>query len=344
MTGRAFETGCWPVTITLVKRNGTWALSAPDPVDDQWRVPKGNGERSGRWVDMPHKVLEDAARAISNQNRHSALSVALKPASDEDKAEYKERFGKSIPPAWTDVYVDFGEGAELTARGVLNGKTQYLYSEAYHEKQDAAKYARLDDVFAAVPALDKALSGIGDNPTKAVARLMYLEGIRVGSTDKQVGKVMAYGASTLRAKHAKANDDGSVTLSFIAKEGIPVEYHITDPELVSFITESLAQAEDDPEYKLFTGTNSSKTLAFLKEVSGLPEMKNHDLRTLLANRIAAAEVRKAMPPKPTTKKEAMALRKKIAEIVAAQLRNKPAQALSSYINPAVFAPLMQEVA
>jgi DNA topoisomerase IB len=155
-----------------------------------------------------------------------------------------------------------------------------------------------------------------------------------------LGKQKAYGATTLRADHATLNDDGTVTLAFIAKEGIPVEYVIDDPELVGYIKSRLAK-KPAPDDLLFEGANSTKTMSLLRDASGVPGIKNHDLRTLLANRLAAAALDDWTPPPPATPKEFAALRKKVGEFVSAQLRNKPAQALASYINPAVFAAIRE---
>jgi DNA topoisomerase IB len=321
---------------------GQWAGGTVvyEGVPDQWRVPRGNGDRSGRWVDMPGAILDSLRMATESGESAAAFSVDLQPEKPGDRERFKQTFGQSIPPAWTDVSVDFGKGADLIARGkTKTGKSVYLYTEAYKAQQQAAKYARLNEVFERLPAIDEALSSIDGDPTKAVARLMYLEGIRVGSSEKQQGKVMAYGAATLRSEHASILPNGNVRLAFTAKEGIPAEYEIDDPELVDFISQRLHETGGESE-PLFD-TNAARTIDYLKQISGLPGMKNHDLRTLLANRIAAAEVAKSLPPAPRTKREALALRKRIAEIVAAQLRNKPAQALSSYINPAVFAPIME---
>jgi DNA topoisomerase-1 len=260
----------------------------------------------------------------------------MSPATAEDRASFKERFNKTIPPSWHDVEVDLNPGASMVARGKDGkGRTVRLYTQEHEDRQAAKKFERLKEVHAALPKIEGNLKTIDGNPVKAVARLMYLEGIRVGSTDEQLGNVKAYGASTLRAQHAE-DKGNSIHLSFTAKEGIPVDYDITDPELVKYIKGRLAEnpGPDDP---LFPGATSDKTMKMLRDASGVPGIKNHDLRTLLANRMAAALLDDWTPPEPKSPKEMGALRKRVGEAVAAQLRNKPAQALSSYINPAIFA-------
>jgi DNA topoisomerase IB len=310
------------------------ALTASADASDQARVPRGNGVLSGRWVDMPGAVL---ASLVDVED----YAPDLRPATDADKAAFKAKHGKSIPPSWKDVEVDLDDRASLVARGKDKaGRTVRLYSQAHEDRQAAKKFQRLKEVHAALPKLEERLAEIDGDPVKAVARLMYLEGIRVGSTTEQLGKVQAYGASTLQAQHASVDDEGVVRLSFIAKEGIPVEYDITDPELMKYIRDRLAE-KPKPDEPLFPGANATKTMKMLRDASGVAGIKNHDLRTLLANRLAAVALDDLTPPPPQTPKEWAALRKKVGEFVSAQLRNKPAQALASYINPAIFAAIQE---
>jgi DNA topoisomerase IB len=60
-----------------------------------------------------------------------------------------------------------------------------------------------------------------------------------------------------------------------------------------------------------------------------------DLRTNRANLVALEEIRQAEAPK--NEKEYKRAVKAVAEKVSKILGNRPAQALESYINPAVFA-------
>jgi len=303
---------------------------------DQARVPRGNGPVSGRWLDMPGTVL---ASLVEEPDDGYVPDLVL--ASPADRRTFKEMHNKAIPPSWTDVEVDLNPQASLVARGKDKaGRTVRLYSQAHQDRQAAKKFERLQEVHAALPKIEASLATVDGDPTKAVARLMYLEGIRVGSTDDQLGKVKAYGASTLRAQHASVNEDGTVRLAFVAKEGIPVEYQIDDPELVAHVGKRLAE-DPAPDEPLFPGASAAKTMRLLRRASGVAGIKNHDLRTLLANRLAAAALHDETPPPPRTPKEMQALRKRVGEVVSAQLRNKPAQALSSYINPAIFAAIRE---
>jgi DNA topoisomerase IB len=86
---------------------------------------------------------------------------------------------------------------------------------------------------------------------------------------------------------------------------------------------------------VFPGTNERKANLALKALTGGSDFKVKDLRTYLANRLAL-ETMEGMGP-PATMTEFRRLRKAVAVAVSARLGNTPDMALSSYINPAVFA-------
>lgn len=303
----------------------------------QLRVPKGNGRLSGRWVDGPLRILADLIDSTAVSRK--AHSPNLQPASDADKATLKDKHGVSIPPALTDVHVDLSDDADLIATGIdAKGRKKYIYSSAYEDAQAAAKWARQGQVAQNAGKIFDWTESIDGDPTKAAVRVMATEGIRVGSSTEQRGDVMAYGTTTLLAGHASVDKDGNVALDFTAKEGIAAHYDIDDPETAKYIKERLANA--GPDEPLFPGVTADSTIAAIREVTGLPSMKNHDLRTLLANLIARAELDVRVPPPPKNAKEAQRIRKEIATVVSEHLHNKPAQALASYINPATLAPLL----
>ena len=303
----------------------------------QLRVPKGNGPLSGRWVDGPLRILADLIDSTAESRK--ARSPNLRPASDADKTALKDKHGVSIPPALTDVHVDLSDDADLIATGLdAKGRKKYIYSSAYEDAQAAAKWARQGQVAQNAGKIFDWTENIDGDPMKAAVRLMATEGIRVGSSDKQRGDVMAYGATTLRAGHASVDKDGNVALDFTAKEGIEAHYDIDDPQTADYIKKRLAEA--GPDERLFPGVDADNSIEAIREVTGLPSIKNHDLRTLLANLIARAELDARVPPPPANAKEAQRIRKEIATVVSEHLHNKPAQALASYINPATLAPLL----
>lgn len=316
----------------------------------QLRVPKGMGRLSGRWMDTPWKVITDFLAGQDFTPDTAAVPLSRRPpahlttlATPEDKEKFKAKYGKAIPPSWTDVWMtlDAPDDAQgMIARGVDKaGRFQSIYTQTREAMNAAQKFQRIKQFAEAKGALDEALADVGENGTLAALRLMHLTGIRVGSTTEQRGKVPTYGAATLQVRHAERQGD-SIKLSFIAKEGIPAEYVIDDPELARFIGDRL-DTGDSPDALLF-GTTSSRTETALRKITGNSAFKNHDLRTALANRIAHQEVQKLTPA--TNLAEFKKQRLAVGEAVAAQLRNKRDQALNSYISPVVFTDLYPEQA
>lgn len=310
----------------------------------QLRIPKGNGKLSGRWMDSPFTLISALVRSWADRTgvdpemlNYDWPEPNMRPMQEGDAAILLERYKVKIPPSWVDVQVDLeGKGGRIVSAKYVDrqGKVQpkSVYSAEHTAIQEAVKYNRVKALTEKIDDLKAGLEKIEGDPTTAALRLMFLYGVRVGSTDEQRGQVKAYGTTTLRMEHLSKNADGTMQLSFIAKEGIPASYTVDDPELVSYFEDRLNSGETGDSY--IFATNSTKTQDRLKELTGIPYVKNHDLRTLLANVLAAQAGLKA--ESPTNKKEFNALRTAIATEVAAALRNKPIQAQKSYITPAVF--------
>lgn len=312
----------------------------------QLRVPKGNGKFSGRWMDSPFALISslvatfaDRAGIDTGSTRTEWSKEVLRPLQEGDRESILERYGKPIPNNWIEgsIQVDPEANSGVIARGKYLNKAgkevpQALYTTEREDYAAAIKFNRVKWLSENVDKLNSGLEGIGTDPTKAATRLMYLTGIRVGSTDEQRGAVKAYGATTLRMDHLSKNPDGTMQLSFTAKEGIAVSYVVDDPELVGFFENRLNSGASGDD-RIFD-TNASRTQALLKSITGLEDIKNHDLRTLLANLHA---VQLALAAKaPSSKREWLSIRKEISTAVAEILRNKPDQARKSYIAPAVF--------
>jgi DNA topoisomerase-1 len=249
------------------------------------------------------------------------------PATDEERKALK------IPNGWTEVEVNRAPGARLLARGRdAAGRRQPKYSQAHTEAQAAAKFARMRALDAAIPDLDVALKG-DDSDTSKCLRLIRAMGLRPGNTQDQKAKVQAYGATTLLSEHVVVGDDGGVRLTFTGKKGVSIDLPVEDPEVADMLREQVAGRA--PGEQVFPGTNERKTNLMLKDLTGGQDFKVKDLRTYLANQIAL-EVMAGMDP-PTNMSEFRRLRKAVAVAVSARLGNTPDMALSSYINPAVFA-------
>lgn len=279
------------------------------------------------WVPSHWKVRDADLDGIINEGLPSEMPDPLdlqdfRPATDE------ERKAMAIPPAWTDVEINHAPGARLLVRAKdAKGRRQARYSAEHTEAQAAKKFARLRALHENIGALDT----LGDDDTDRALGLIRKMGLRPGSDANTQAEKQAYGATNLRSEHVVEMPDGSLHLTFTGKKGVDIDLAVTNPDVAEMLR---AAAEGkQPGERLFD-TNERKVLARLKELVG-PEFLVKDLRTYLANEIALSAIAEMDAPK--TLAEFRKARKAVAVAVSNSLGNTPSMALSSYINPAVFA-------
>lgn len=199
------------------------------------------------------------------------------------------------------------------------------------------KWKRLYTLKQNISILDNAISrDVGNGDLNAiVVLLMRQTGIRVGGNGSIRGRLVkdaTYGATTLRAKHVRITPQNSLIIDFVGKKGVRHHHVIRDPLLVeSLRLITNGRSGNDP---LFTGVSKKTTMEYMRRVLGLVDIKNHDLRTLVANDIAISTVKSL--PYPNTEKEYRKLRNSVGEVVADTLGNGRYHALNSYIDPTVF--------
>ncbi len=246
----------------------------------------------------------------------------------------------AIPPAWTDVRVAADVRAHVQAIGVDDrGRTQYRYHDAFREAAEAAKFARLGDIAAAMPRLrrrvadelhDAADAEAGD--LAIVVALIDHTLIRVG-TERYADENESFGASTLRCSHVA---DGSILqLCFPAKGGHHRCLDITDRTLADAIR-GCREHGDGTDQPLFCGpeggmiTGSSVAEA-LSDWSGVP-MSAKDLRTWGAT---AAMIGELQAPRLALESSSDDPVIAAYDGVAARLGNTRDIARSSYVAPLV---------
>lgn len=279
----------------------------------------------------------------SDAGRKAALvrwrGHALRDATDADKQRILDEHGYKVPGHWDRALVTDAPGVPLVVKGIdRQGSQHYVYTADYHAGQAAAKFQRVSELHDAMPKLKSSLKrdvAAGDDDA-IVVDIMRRTGARVGDDANNAGRPVkdhTYGASTLRAKHITVNPSGSVTISYKGKDGVQQRHLIKDPVLAKAITAKKAgKTGNDP---LFPDATDSSTKAYLRDATGLPKVKNHDLRTYVATGVALRAVKSRSKP-PATVKEYKKWRSEVGKAVAKQLGNTPAVALSTYINPAVF--------
>jgi HK97 family phage portal protein len=301
--------------------------------------------------DIPDELLETELelRKMSasggNPNHDNkgrfASKKGMSPATPERKQEFKEKVGRTIPPAWTDVHIadDLDNSSLLVVGRDAKGRQQSWYSAAHTKAQAAKKFQRIKEMNDHIPKLDSALDrdSLVNDDAGALTLIRRL-GMRPGSNSNTGAKVQAHGATNIKAKHVKFNEDGSATLDFTGKDGVHIVLNTHDKKVVDVLQSRHIGKNDEDQ--LFN-TNEEKVRNYFRGPGGMPQgFLLKDLRTHKANTVALKEIDNIEPPK--NKQEFLRKRKEVATIVSGHLGNDPSMALNSYINPAVFSKWVKD--
>jgi DNA topoisomerase-1 len=264
-------------------------------------------------------------------------NIAGKSETDRKAFISAKSDGVSIPPAWSNVtYHGKNNDKGIIASGTdAKGRRQRLEDSAYREGKIAEKQQRItSNLMPKMGAIVGILKKQAEQNVES-AKCLYLitqTGFRVGSTTDTGARQQAYGASTLLGKHVKVDGD-TVHFDFIGKEGVRQEHSYVDPVIAKMVSGK------KPEERIFN-VSDNKLRDEWKKLGG---EKVHDIRSVVATQTASSEIKKLVPPIPSTEKELNMIKLKVATAVARKLGNKPAESLRTYINPIVFAGLQQHV-
>ncbi|HEX9159121.1 MAG TPA: hypothetical protein VF835_02745 [Rhizomicrobium sp.] len=250
----------------------------------------------------------------------------------------------AVPPAYEDVCCASDPKAHLQAVGRdAAGRLQYRYHPLWDRVRDIRKAQRLIGLVEVLPKIRRALAAAlgGETATRefalaALVELIAASAIRSGS--EEYAKLhRTRGAATLLKSNVRANDDGTIVLSFRAKGGKPVKKEITHQKLCA----AISRLREIPGLRLFQyrtaqGTvralSASDANAHLKEIAGCP-ISLKDFRTLCGTAEAMEALAQVEPAK-----SARARKKQILDAIkcaAAKLENTPAICRKSYVHPAV---------
>lgn len=251
----------------------------------------------------------------------------------------------ALPPAYTDCWYCASPRGHIQAIGIdARGRRQYRYHPAFRAEAEDAKFGRLGDFGAALPAIrqavDTALSRRDlsrERVIAAVVRLLDTGCIRIGN--RQYARAnRSFGATTLRRRHAQAGRE-TLRLEFTGKAGKAHSITIGDRRLASLVR----RLKDVPGQELFRyrdeagewrAVGSADINAWLREVSG-SEFTAKYFRTWHASALAFAALAES--------KGAARLGEVMGQ-VAERLGNTPAIARKSYVHPALIAVLTGEEA
>ncbi|RUQ85744.1 DNA topoisomerase IB [Labedella gwakjiensis] len=250
-----------------------------------------------------------------------------------------------IPPAWADVWISPYANGHIQAVGTDEaGRRQYIYHEAWREKQDIAKFERSLDLAGALPGVRPTVTRhLRGDPTSrdavlaAMFRLLDTAAPRIGGA-RYADENGSYGLSTLLGEHLLISGD-VVTLHFPGKSSQQWHSEITDGDLAT-VLRSLRRRRGKAS-RVFAWKNGRRWRVLSAEdandyIRGLAgeAFSAKDFRTLHGSSVAAQSLALTGPEETmTARKRAVVTAVKAA---SATLGNTPAIARSSYIDPRVL--------
>ena len=250
----------------------------------------------------------------------------------------------AIPPAWTDVWICASPNGHVQATGRDGrGRKQHLYHPRFREVRDEAKFDRLAEFGASLPALrsriDADMGRRGLPREKVLAAIVHLLDttmIRVGN-DEYAKANKSYGLTTLKDQHAEIRGE-QLRFVFTGKSGKSWRLTLKNRRVAKVVK----AAQDLPGQRLFQYLDvdgaaqqitSTDVNAYLREISGR-DISAKDFRTWGASVLAAAEL--SALGEFETQALAKANVKQAIEQVAGVLGNTPTICRKCYVHPALI--------
>lgn len=253
----------------------------------------------------------------------------------------------AIPPAYRDVWICNDARGHLQATGHDDrGRKQYRYHPDWREARDGAKFERMIAFGEALPRLRRRLSrdlketGLPrDKVLAAVVSLLDATRIRIGNAEYARDNA-SFGLTTLKDRHVQFVRDGRARFSFKGKGGLVHDVTLDDKRLSRIVRDCqhipgqllFQYLDDDGDRHPIT---SDLVNAYLKDAMG-EDFTAKDFRTWSAT-LSAITLMAATPlPEAPSERALKAAIVVAIKAVAEELRNTPAVARKSYINPLVF--------
>ena len=286
-------------------------------------------QQQGQYRERPVGMSHDEAMRRLRDGVPLRQRAGFRPATPEEA----EKLG--VAKRWTDVLVAQNpKGVNgTTAMGIdAKGRAQSLQSVEHKQRASLKKFNRIMELEKHMGKLDARLArdvATGDQHA-LVLSLIRKAGVRPGSSGDTGGKVQAFGATTLQARHITVRGK-VITLDFIGKSGKRNLIKIKDQQLADAMARQLSGKRNRDA--VFPEVTADSALAYQRTI--IPKkFLLKDLRTSLGTKTALDAIRRM--PAPTTEKEMKKARTEVGKIVAEKLGNTPSVALSAYINPIVF--------
>jgi DNA topoisomerase-1 len=250
----------------------------------------------------------------------------------------------AIPPAYRDVWICAVENGHLQATGRdARGRKQYRYHPQWRAQRDAAKYDRMLDFSAQLPALRRQVATDLRRPgmprekvLAAIVRLLEASLIRVGN-EEYARDNGSFGLTTLKNAHARVRGE-RVQFRFRGKSGKFHDVQLDDARLARLVR----RCQDLPGQTLFQFRNaeggaesirSDDVNAYVRDIAG-DGFSAKDFRTW-AGTVLAAKLLGAAPVPADAGQARASIAAAIRE-VSGRLGNTPKICQACYVHPAVL--------
>jgi DNA topoisomerase IB len=297
---------------------------------------------------MRLRYVDPCTQGLSRRRRGRGFEYLDAEGRRIDGADALERVrGLVIPPAWNDVWICRWPNGHLQATGVdAAGRRQYLYHEAWRTERDREKFERMLDFAGVLPVLraqvvdELAIRGLPRERLLAcAARLLDRGFFRIGS-ETYTEENGTFGLATLRRRHVRLQQDGSILFSFLAKGRKHRVVRIRDDDVLA-VLRALKRRHGPTQlfaYRNGSGLASIRSTdvnAYIRQASGGGPFSAKDFRTWHATVLAAIAVSVlGRRVRSRTSRQRVVLQ--ASREVSRYLGNTPAVCRDSYIDPRVF--------
>lgn len=296
-------------------------------------------------------LVDDLGRFYTNKGK---LIEGVPSAVNFPAVEMNPNYGKPDGGDWV-----------FMAKRPDGSAGPYFYTSDFKKSQSAAKFAKVGELAKKIDGMRrKWLTQVKnfdpDNVNSVAAtilEILYEFSARIGSSGNAAAGSATFGVATLLVKHATITPDGSITLRYKGKDGVPTTHKITaqTPEgrlLIRNLNDLMVGK--GPKDRLFTVKKGNRLVAVtpaqvnqMFKACGAPaDTTVHKLRTLKGSTLFKAAMDEQFEKrKPKDEKQAMALFKALAEKVGKALNHvrngaggtkvTGATALQAYIDPMV---------
>lgn len=256
-----------------------------------------------------------------------------------------------IPPAWTNVTINYGTSEKQTCCGYdPAGRMQCLYSTVHKERARRQKYCDLIKFGEKLPQIQAdmkaAMDGGRYTKNKLIAivlRIVTCCGFRLGTLTYEAQND-SYGITTIRREHIKfersaPNGALAAHISFIGKKGVQNDCTVADPQVVACLQElaKVKKADDHIMQYQLGGTwlhlKHTDVNAWLKERG--ETFTSKDFRTFIANIMIVDYLKDKDPNSLTPAARKKALNAEVVK-VAATIHNTPTVCKKDYIDPEII--------